>query len=142
MADLLRFGGSELISDIPRSSLHICSALHYTTPREQWMSTIYTPSLSVLQQLPRRALHPQLGIPPMRELEVPRQRLTILALGRRIDKVRLEMECRHLRLIVRRDFHREQAIARTMVFVQRRVAAAYDDLNIKSILTCSIDKYR
>ena len=71
------------------------------------MSTIYTPSLSVLQQLPRRALHPQLGVPPMRELKVPWQRLTILALGRRIDKVRLEMERRHLLLIIRRDFHRE-----------------------------------
>lgn len=53
----------------------------------------------------------------MRELEIPRQRLAILALGRRVDKVGLEMERRHLRLIIRRDFHGEQAITRTMIFV-------------------------
>jgi len=68
----------------------------------------------------------------MRELEIPRQRLTILAVRRRIDKVRLEMERRHLRLIIRRDLHGEQAITRTMIFVQRGVAASYNDLDLES----------
>jgi hypothetical protein len=36
--------------------------------------------LLLFYQLPRRALHPQLRVPSVRELEVPRQRLRALAL--------------------------------------------------------------
>ena len=59
----------------------------------------------ILQQLPRRALHPQLRIPPLRELKIPGQRLRLLTVLRRINKVRFQMKRRFLLLIVRANFH-------------------------------------
>jgi hypothetical protein len=82
----------------------------------------------ISQHLPRRTLHPQLRIPPMRQLERPRLRRPILALGRRIHKHALEMERRHLLFIIRANLHGEQSIRRPLLRDQRRVAAPHDDL--------------
>jgi hypothetical protein len=62
------------------------------------------------QHLSRRALHPQLRVPSMRQLELKRQRLRVLALWCGVYKDRLEMERRHLRRIVGADLHGEKAI--------------------------------
>ena len=66
--------------------------------------------LCLLDQLARRTLHPELGVQPMQPLNMAWLRPSVLALWRRIYKDRLEVESSHLRSIVFRDLHGEEAI--------------------------------
>jgi hypothetical protein len=86
------------------------------------------PSVLVFQQLPRCALHPQLRINSMRQLQSPRLWLIVFAVRGGVYEDRLEVERSHLRRVVCRDLHGEQAVGRSVVRVQGRVAAAYNDL--------------
>ena len=66
--------------------------------------------LCLLDQLARRTLHPELGVQSVQPLNMPWLRSSVLALWRRIYKDRLEVESSHLRSIVFRDLHGEEAI--------------------------------
>lgn len=89
-------------------------------------------SSSLCQHLPRRALHPQLCVPPVRQLELPRQWIEILTLGRCVDEDTLEMERRSIRLVIRADLHGEKSITRAVVLVQRRITTAHNNLHLVS----------
>jgi hypothetical protein len=79
-----------------------------------------TPFLLLLfYQLPRRALHPQLRVPSMRELKVPRQRRRALALWCSVYENRFQVEGSHLRVVVFRDFHGEEAVGGSVVGDER-----------------------
>jgi hypothetical protein len=88
-----------------------------------------------------RALHPQLCVPPVRKLEVPRQRLRILAFRRSIYENRLEMECSNLRLVVLGDLHGEEAVRGSVVGDEWRVATPYNDLSGTSVTRTFMHRY-
>jgi len=66
--------------------------------------------LCLLDQLARRALHPELSVQPMQPLNMAWLRSSVLALWRRIYKDRLQVEGSHLRSIVFRNLHREKTV--------------------------------
>jgi hypothetical protein len=83
----------------------------------------------LLQHLPRRALHPQLGVAPVQELEMRRQRHRILPLSRRIDKHALQMKRRGIRLLIRANLHSKQPITRPRLLQRGRVTASHNNLS-------------
>jgi len=115
------------------SPFHLTRLLYPPSP-SPISYTIYTqlkhPTTHYLlrQQLPRRRLHPQLRIQPMRKLDVPRHRLRVLPVSRRIHKYTLQVESCRLCLLVRRDFHREEAVARSLFGIEGGIAASYNNL--------------
>ena len=112
---------------------------HTTTKQETALQRIFdnTNSTSLLlQHLPRRALHPKLGIAPMQELEMRWQRHRILALSRRINKHALQVERRSIRLLIRANLHSKQPITRPGLLQPGRVTASHNNLScISSVAT-------
>lgn len=104
-----------------------CSNISSLSASTSNISRIVTPLL-LLHDIPDGRLHPQLRVQAVGELEAPRQRLRVLAVGRRVHEDALQVERRRLRRLVGRDLHGEEAVVGPVFGVERAVAAADDDL--------------
>jgi hypothetical protein len=89
----------------------------------------------LLQHLSRRALHPQLGVAPVQELEMRRQRRRILPLSRRVNENALQMKRRRIRLLIRANLHSKQPITRSLLLQRGRVTAPHNNLSCISSVT-------
>lgn len=67
----------------------------------------------------------------MSVLEIPWQRLRVLALWGCVDKNGFQVKTRYLLLVVLGDFHGEQAVGWSVVNIERCVTATNNDLGKK-----------
>lgn len=122
-----------------RQIYFIIIAVHVTRPLLAHLTHVYTLVIKLgpqkhsrlLDQLPRRTLHPQLRVKTMRKLQELGLRASILALRRGIYKHRLEVKRRHLSLIVLGDLHGEKAVRGSGFADMRRVTTSHDNLIIR-----------